>query len=133
MTYIIYNPDSSIKTFLDQIEDTVLAPGETAEQSELSFQEYAERFVLSHDGMSCMTGIAHMGDPEVVIDVSAPGVETVFVDINGVANFVSLSNGRGSLTLPTSAPASFALAPSDRHTYSAAGSGGLLVLVLAAV
>jgi hypothetical protein len=130
MTYIIYNPNGTIKTFMDTIEDVPLAPGETVEQSALSFENYAARFVLSHNGEPSLTVRAHVGDPAIVIDVSAPGVETIAVDMNGEQQFVSLSNGQGSITLPTTTPGTFALAPSDRHTYSPAGSGSLCVIVL---
>ncbi len=130
MTYVIYNPDGTIKTFMDTIADVPLAPGETVEQSELSFADYAARFVLSHNGQESQTVFAHVGEAAVVIDVSVPGVETVSVDVNDQAQFVSLINGRGSLTITADTPGSFTLAPSDRHKYSKAGSGSLLVIVL---
>jgi hypothetical protein len=130
MTYIIYNPDGSIKTFMDIIADVPLAPGETVEQSDLSFEDYGARFVLNHNGLACQTVFAHVDDADIVIDVSAPGVESLSVDVNDQAQFVSLTNGKGSLTLPTTTPGAFALAPSDRHAYTKAGSGSLIVIVL---
>jgi hypothetical protein len=131
MTYIVHNPDGTIKTFMDTIADLPLAPGETVEQSNLSFEDYAALFVLSHNGQECQTVYVHVGDAPVLIDVSVPGVETVSVDVNDQAQFVSLTNGRGSLTITTETPGAFTLAPSDRRTYSKAGSGSLIVIVQA--
>jgi len=130
MTYIIYNSDHTIKTFMDYIADVPLAPGETFALTGQAFEEYAARFVLSCKGTSCNTVYAHVGDPALEIDVSAPGQETVAVNVNGEPQTVPLTDGQGSFTLATDTPCTYLIGPADRQTFCAAGSGALLVVIL---
>lgn len=131
MTTLIYNPDGTIKNFVSSIEGLELQPGETTLESPLSFAEYAARFSLSHNGQTCQTVFAHVGDAPVEIEVSAPGQSTVDVDVNGQVQTVPLSNGRGILAIPTDTPGPIPLAPADRRTFCAAGDGSLLVVLSA--
>jgi hypothetical protein len=129
MTYILYNPDRSIKTFMDTIDDVVLAEGETWAYIDQSFEEYAARFVLSHGGNTCLNVYAKVGDAELLIDIRAPGNESVSVDVNGQAQEVALTEGKGSIHIPTDAAGAYFLAPTDRQNFCAAGCGSLLVTV----
>jgi hypothetical protein len=129
MTFILYNPDGTIKTFMTYIADVPLAAGETYTETEESFEEVAAKFALSHFGEGCVTVRAHTGDPDIVIDVCATGLQSVSVDVNGDPHIVPLINDHGSITIPTNAPGTFALAPTDKRTFAAAGSGYLVVLV----
>jgi len=129
MTYIIFNPDGTIKSFAESNEGAVLEPGEACTESPLSFQEVAALFELSHNGQTCQTVYAHVGDPAVEVTVRAPGQTTVEVGVNGTAQTVQLTNGAGTLTLPTTAPIAYALAPADRHKFCIAGAGSLCIIV----
>ncbi len=130
MTYLVYAADRTLKTFLEKIDDLQLAEGETFSVSPLSFIDYAQRFVLSHDGQPCRTVYVHCGEPDVVIDVSAPGEASVSVAVNDEAREVALQDGHGQILLPTSSAGAFCLGPGDRTRYCAAGEGSLLVNVL---
>jgi hypothetical protein len=129
MTYILYNPDHSIKTFMDYMSDVPLQQGESFTLSPLSFEEYSQQFVLSHNTNPCDTVIVHVGDPAVLIDVSAPGQIEVGVSVNGQAQIVTLIDGRGSFLLPTDQKGRFIIQPADRQHFCAAGSGSLLVVI----
>jgi len=129
MTYILYNPDHTIKTFMDFIADVPLQPGESFTRSPLTFEQYSKLFELSHNGITAQTVEAHVGDPAVLIEVSAPGQTEVDVSINGQAQAIPLTDGRGSITIPTDQPGRFTLTPADRQRFCAAGSGSLLVIV----
>lgn len=129
MTYIIRNSDGAIKSYLDFIHDTQLDPGETYEFSTLTMDQFSDRFSLSYQGKTCCTVTAKVNDPAVEILVSAPGKESVSVDVNGDPQIITLEDGYGIITLPTTAPGTFLLAPTDRKTYAAAGCGLLAVVV----
>jgi hypothetical protein len=130
MTYLVYAADRTLKTFLEKIDDLRLAEGETFAVSPLSLINYAQRFVLSHDGQPCRTVYVQRGEPDVVIDVSAPGEASVSVAVNDEAREVALQDGHGQILLPTSSAGAFCLGPGDRTRYCAAGEGSLLVNVL---
>lgn len=129
MTYVLYNPDHTIKTFMEYIADVPLAPGETFALSSLSFEEYAAQFVLSCEGQSCCTVYTQVGAPAVVIDVSAPGLSSVDVAVNGQAQTVSLTNGKGSFTLDTSTPQEYRIEPADCTRFCPAGASSLAVII----
>jgi hypothetical protein len=129
MTYILYNPGHTIKTFMDYMSDVPLQQGESFTLSPLSFEEYSQQFVLSHNAQPCDTVMVHVGDPAVLIDVSAPGQAEVGVSVNGQAQTVTLTNGRGSFLLPTDREGRFILTPADRQHFCTAGSGSLLVVI----
>lgn len=129
MISIIYNPDGSIKTFAEDVSDLQLLPGETVGELPVTFEEYAARFVLSHNGQPCQTVFARVGDAPVQVQVSAPGFTSVAVDVNGTPQTVELTNGTGTLTLPTDAPGRFALSPTDSTAFCRAGWGSLLVVI----
>ena len=130
MTYILYNKDHTIKTFMDFIADVHLEEGETFSVTSDTFVQYAALFVLSHAGVPCMTVYAKVGDPAVVIDVSAPGNAEVSVDVNNSAQVVTLTDGKGSLTLPTDTAGNYLVAPTDRQAFCSAGTGSILVIVI---
>ncbi len=127
MTCILHNADGSIKSFMEQVTDLPLQPGETVTLTPLPMTEYAQRFTLSCCGKTCHTVTTKMGDPEVVIDISAPDCETVGVSINDVEQIVSLDHGAGQLILSTARAGTFLLGPADRSRFCAAGNGSLCV------
>jgi hypothetical protein len=130
MTYIVYAPDRTIKTFLERIDDLQLAEGETFAVSPLSLANYAHRFVISHAGQPCRTVYVHKGDADVVIDISAPGETSVSVAVNDEVREISLQGGHGQIVLPTSSAGVLCLGPGDPTRYCAAGEGSLLVILL---
>lgn len=129
MISIVYNSDGTIKTFAEDVSDLQLLPGETVAELPLTFEEFASRFVLSHNGQPCQTVFARVGDAPVQVQVSAPGFSSVAVDVNGTPQTVELINGTGTLTLPTDAPCRFSLTPADSIALCRAGCGSLLVVV----
>lgn len=130
MTCILHNADGSIKSFMDQVTDLPLQPGETVSVTPLPMAEYAQKFLLSCCGKTCYTVTAKVGDPEVVIDVSVPDCETVGVSINDVEQIVSLDQGSGRLILSTSPVGTYLLGPADRSRFCAAGNGSLCVEII---
>ena len=129
MISIVYNSDGTIKTFAEDVSDLQLLPGETVAELPLTFDEFAARFVLSHNGQPSQTVYARKGDAPVQVQVSAPGFSTVAVDVNGTPQTVELTNGSGTLTLPTDASSRFSLTPADCVAFCRAGGGSLLVVV----
>lgn len=129
MIKVIYNPDGTIKTFFEGDANWQLEDGESLLELPTTFEEYAARFVLSCQGKTCQTIYVPVGAPPVEVQISAPGQASVDVDVNGQAQTVPLSAGVGTLTLPTEAPALFALAPTDRVAFCMAGCGSILVVV----
>jgi hypothetical protein len=129
MTYILYNADHTIKGFMDYIADVSLAPGESFSLSPLSFEQYADRFVLSHAGQTCNAVEVQVGDPDVLIDVSAPGQESIKLSVGEDIQTVYLTDGRGQLRVTTDRPARVPITAADRTTFCPAGSGSLLVII----
>ena len=127
MTCILHNADGSIKSFMEQATDLPLQPGETVTLSPLPMAEYAKKFTLSCCGKTCHTVAARVGDPDIVIDVSAPDCETAGVSINDMEQTVSLDHGSGQLTLSTAMAGTYLLGPTDRNRFCAAGNGSLCV------
>lgn len=129
MISIIYNPDGTIKTFAEEFSDLQLLAGETTADLPITFEEFAARFVLSHNGQPCLTVYARVGDAPVQVQVSVPDHTSVAVDVNGTPQNVELTNGTGVLILPTDAPGRFSLTPADRVAFCQAGWGSLLVVI----
>jgi hypothetical protein len=129
MINVIYDPSGEIRYYVESTEGLILEPGETIQEINVTFEEFAARFTLSHKGQTCQTVYAHAGDPPVEINVTAPGYASASVDVNGQAQTIPLTNGAGTLFIPTSAPGRFALAPTDRRAFCAAGNGSILVVI----
>jgi hypothetical protein len=129
MTYVLFNPDGTIKSYSQSVEGLVLAPGESYVESSLSMEDYAARFAISHQGMCAATVYAQIGDEPIEVEVSAPGMSTVSVDVNGIPQTVQLTNGRGTILIPTTQAMVFQLSPTDRRTCCAAGNGSINVWV----
>jgi hypothetical protein len=127
MIYIISNPDGTIKTYMQNASDIVLVPGENIVISPLSMDQYAARFVLSHQGQSCCTVTAHVGDPAILIDISVPGCESASVDVNGEEKVINLLDGKGVIELGTTKAGTFLLSPTNRKQFCSAGNGQLTV------
>lgn len=129
MTYIIYNSDRTIKTYLERIDDVVLQDGETFKKIDQEFEEYASRFVISCEGQTCLAIRRKVGADPVVIEISAPGYTEVSISVAGSPQSVTLTEGKGSISLPTDSPGRYAIEPADRTLFCAAGNGSLLVVV----
>jgi hypothetical protein len=129
MTYILYKSDHTIKGFMDYIADVPLAPGESFATSPLMFEQYAELFVLSHNGQTCCAVEAHVGDDPVLIDVSAPGQSSIQLSVGNDIQTVHLTDGKGTLTLATDRAARIPITAADRTTFCPAGEGSLLVII----
>lgn len=129
MISIVYNADGTIKNYAENNDDLCLMPGESIVELPITFEEFAARFVLSHNGQPCLTVYARTGDAPVQVQVSAPGNTSVAVDVNGTPQTVELTNGTGTLTLPTDTPGRFSLTPADRVAFCQAGRGSLLIVI----
>ena len=129
MTYIILKEDKTIKTYLDRIDDVLLEEGETFKRVEDTFEAYSERFVVSHNGVRCLTVNSVIGADPVLIDISAPGYSEVAVTVSGAAQVIPLVEGKGSFSLPTDVPGRYCVEPADKTLFCAAGYGSLLVIV----
>ncbi len=73
---------------------------------------------------------AHVGDPEIIVEVSCPEQLTVDLDINGTIETLQLTQGKATLQLSTAVPGVFIIQPADRAAFAAAGEGLLSVEVL---
>jgi hypothetical protein len=129
MTTIIRNSDGSIKTFTERGDDVALAPGETMEESPLSFAEYASRLRISLSGRSGETITIPTGSPDQTISVSCPGESSVTLFVNGFSETVPLVNGAGTLTLSAEVPGRYIILPADSAKYCAAGESVLILEV----
>lgn len=131
MIKVIRNPDRTIKTFVDNIrEDDVLLPGETMEIVLNSFNEYANRLVLSCAGRSGETMRVARGAGEITVEVNCPGEVSVSLNINGTVETLPLINGKAALMLSSEVPGTFLIGPADRASYCAAGQAVLMVEVV---
>ncbi len=130
MTIIIRNPDQSIHSFHQFNAGIVLAKGQTLEEVDQPFEDYAERLVLSVSGITGRTISVEAQPGRIVrVDVSCPGQQTVAIDINGLAEEVPLQDGAGILELEADVPGLFILRPADRTLHCAAGNATLAVEV----
>ncbi len=131
MISVIRAKDGTIKTYsASPFDHYNFALGETIELIDTTFEEYAQRFMLSCMGKSGETVQVRQGDPLVVVDVSCPGAYTVDVDVNGSIETLTPTNGAAQITLSTEVPGLFVIQPADRTRYCAAGVGLLVVEVL---
>jgi hypothetical protein len=129
MTYIILKADQRIKTYLERVDDLVLEEGETIRQVQDTFEEYAKRFVVSHNSVPCLTVTGKAGGEPVTIEISAPGYSEAAVRVGDDIQTVALVGGRGSLTLPAEVPGRYCIGPADQTVFCSAGYGSLLVIV----
>jgi hypothetical protein len=130
MVHVIHNPNGTIKTFMQNIDDILLLPGESIQSFSLNMNEYASRFMLSYKDICCYTVTAHVGDPVVTINVCAAGYDSVAVDVNGSPVQIALESGRGVIEINTETVGEYLLAPADKSLFCAAGSGILSVEVV---
>jgi hypothetical protein len=134
MTIVVRDAEGNIQYFADRADGLVLSPGQRAEESPLSFAEYAARLVLSVGGVSGETILVPAGGGEVIVRVScAPSalghVQSVELDINGTLEKVPLIDGAGQVILSCLVPGVFVIQPADRALYPASGSSLLAVMV----
>jgi len=127
--FVIRNADASIAFFAEKASDLVLAPGQVIEELQMSFAEYANRLVLSVDGISGQTVTFPAGEGDVIVQVSCPGVASVDLLVNDLLESVPLTQGRGELILSRQNPGVFVISPANRQLYPAAGSSLLAVVV----
>jgi len=125
MLYIIRNANNTIKTFSTKADD-VLANGETRETLETTMSNYADRFQLSVDKSTIQADDA---DQAIVTLQSNTGLSSIDVDVNGVVETVTLTNGEGTLPAITAAVAgTITITPADLTEYPAAGGGSLTII-----
>jgi len=125
MIYIIRNTDNTIKTFSNNL-DYVLMDGETRETLETTMSNYADRFQLS---VNKSTIQADDADQAIVTLQSNTGLSSIDVDVNGVVETVTLTNGEGTLPAITAAVAgTITITPADLTEYPAAGGGSLTII-----
>ena len=129
MITLIRNPDGTLKTFAERGDDLSLAPGETLELSPLTFEQFAARLRLLVNGRGGETVRVSAGAPQVTVEVLCPGSTNVAIAVNGLAENVALTGGRGEIQLSAETPGVFQLAPADRAAYCAAGESILTLEV----
>ncbi|NPV75318.1 MAG: hypothetical protein HPY59_02980 [Anaerolineae bacterium] len=127
--FVIRNADASIAFFAEKASDLVLAPGQVVEELQMSFAQYANRLVLSVQGLSGQTVSFPAGEGEVIVQVSCPGQASVDLQINDLVETVTLTGGAGELILSCQNPGVFVIQPANRQLYPAAGSSLLAVVV----
>ena len=128
MIYLIRNADGTLKTFMEQGSDCVLAPGETLELQPGNFADYAARLRLSVDGRSGETVTRPQGT-DVTVQVACPGQISVALEVNGSTQDVVLEGSLGQLVLSGNQTGTFELRPADRTLYCAAGEAVLTVVI----
>ena len=130
MTFIILNADKTIHSFHQSDAGLTLAEGQTMEVSDLSFQEYAERLVLSVSGITGETvTVASEPGRIVQVNVSCPANSSVMLDVNGLQVEVPLVDAAGILELEADAPGLYVIRPADATLYCPAGNSILAVEV----
>lgn len=129
MTVLIRNAQGDIKTFMETGNGTVLEPGESLEEVDLPFSQYANRLRLLVNGRSGELAQAAVGSGIITVQVDCPGQTAVALTINGLTETVPLVDGKGSLALSCTVPGTFIIAPADRKTYCAAGEAVCIVEV----
>ena len=131
MISIIRNADGTIKTYSDPPDTReVLAPGETLELVDYTFEEYSRRLTLAAFGRTGETMRVARGSGEITVEVNCPEEITVTLDINSVEEALPLINGKAALILSTLVPGTFFIQPADRAKYCAAGQAVLKVEVV---
>lgn len=128
MIYIVRNADGTIKTFSES-GGWVLGEGETVEEVNTTFAEYASRLVLSVNGKTGQGVKVAKGSGDVTVNVSCPGKTSVALTVNGLSETVALTGGNGSLTLMTDVAGLFVIEPADKTQYCAAGEAIAVVEV----
>jgi hypothetical protein len=130
MVYVTYNPDGSIKSFSEDPGAALVVTDEALHSLPLDMDTFATRFMLSHKDICCYTVTARVGDPALEVNVYAPGLDSVSVAVNGIAQDVILESGRGVIKIATDKPGDFILSPADRTRFCAAGYGSISVILL---
>lgn len=128
MIYIVRNADETIKTF-SETDNWVLEDGEKIEVVDSTFSEYANRLRLSSGGISGQTIQVAKNSGDMTVIVSCPGKSSVDLSVNGVKETVSLSGGKGTITLSSAVSGLFLIEPFDKTQYCAAGEAVLAMEV----
>lgn len=129
MVAVLRNPDQTIKTFSERGEDFNLSPGETLEDVNMSFANYAARLRISAGGLSGETLRVAAGSPDVPVTITCPGRETIPILVNDEVRDITLVDGVGSFSLPVSQPAVYILKPYEQTLYCPAGEALMVVVV----
>jgi hypothetical protein len=131
MISIIRNPDGTIKTFSELIDPaTVLSPGESLEQLNTTFEEFAQRLVISHAGRSGETIRVPRSSSDLVVEVRCPGETSVSLDINGTIETLPLIEGQAAILPGTDEPGTYIIKPADTRKYCPAGQSLLVIEVM---
>jgi hypothetical protein len=130
MTAVIRDSAGNIKTFMQTSAGYVPEPGETLEEVDVPFTDYAVQLRISIDGRSGETVRVPVGSQAVNVRVECPGETAVTLLVSGETQVVALENGDGSLTLPCDVPGRFVIAPADRVTFCAGGEAVSVVEVV---
>ena len=132
MTQILRNADGTINGFYERVDDLVLDDGQSLEEDERSFVEYAGRLVLSADGRSGETVVVEqdIGDLVLEIDCVERGGGSVEIAVNDLIEAVAIdADGCGSITLSTAVAGRFVLGPAERDVFCWGGEAVLVVEV----
>lgn len=130
MITLVRSKDGTIKTFsAHPFTGYSLALGEFVELVDTTFQEFAQRFVVSCAGKSGENISVKCGDPALTVQISCPGVASVDVDINGTVETLTLTDGVAEIDLSAEVPGLFIIQPADRTLYCAAGQAVLTIEV----
>jgi hypothetical protein len=129
MTFIIRTSSGEIKTYMESAAGAVLEPGETLEESPLTFAAFSRLLCLSVDGHSGELVQAAAGSGTVIVEVDCPGEAQVGLNINGLEESLPLADGKGTLMLSCAVPGTFVITPADRAKYCVAGEALCIVEV----
>jgi hypothetical protein len=129
MVTVLRNPDQTIKTFSERGEDFNLLPGETIEENNLSFANYAGRLRISAGGLCGETLRVAAGSPDVMVSITCPGRENIPILVNDEVRDVALVDGQGSFILPVSVCTTYIIKPFEQTIYCPAGEALMVVVV----
>lgn len=128
--YIIRNADNTIKTFSERQEpDSSLQPGETQESVAGTMAEYAGRLALS---VSKSQIVADGIDEASVIVSTNTNAGTIAVDVNGVTENVTMTNGTGEIVVSAEVAGAIVFTPADKTLYAEGGNGAAVVIAVEA-
>jgi hypothetical protein len=126
--FVIRKADRTIKSYSEKFDD-VLSPGESVEQSALSFEEYAGQLQIKCNGRSGEIVKLKVGGAPGEVGVFCPNRPTVKLLINEAVVVVQLVNGHGTLELSAMVAGKYIIKPEDRVLFCEAGEGSIMVEV----
>ena len=130
MTYLIKNARGEILSF-GETSSQPTEMGHEVDYIDTPFHEYAQRLVLSVNGVAGQTCHAWQCGPDIKVEVATTlKVRHINLDVNGTIMSVPLKEGKGCLMLTPAQPGVFVVKPAQPRLYCAAGTGTLVIEII---